>query len=245
MLGMATTMEAVTTGVREITEALGGSIREGSLVLIEGEAKTGKSVLCQHITCAALNLRQSAVVYYSTENGSDALLAQMDSMSLDVSHDFATDRLRVYHMGTRDILRNAARSLQIIIDHILKLSGRFKLVIVDSPSVYMNNATSVTKMDFLQRCKQLCGHDRVIIIVLDSHVIDSSTRFRAYAISDYYLRLTTQNVILAPGQVENRIIKALEVTKLRGAERHTPSDLKFEIKPKVGIQILPLVKVRV
>ncbi len=36
MLGMTTTMDAVITGVRDIAEALGGGIRENSLVLIEG-----------------------------------------------------------------------------------------------------------------------------------------------------------------------------------------------------------------
>jgi flagellar protein FlaH len=245
MLGMATTMDAVTTGVREITEALGGGIREGSLAIIEGEAKTGKSVLCQHIACGVLSARQGAVAYYSTEYGSEALLEQMDSMSLNVSHDFTTDRFRVYRMGNRDVLRDAAKSLQLIINHILELPERFKLVIVDSPSLYMTSASSVIKMDFLQRCKELCEQNRTIITVLDSHVIDGKTHYRAHAISDYYLKLASQDMILAPGQVDTRIIKVLEVTKMRGAERHAQPDLKFEIKPKVGIQILPLVKIRV
>ena len=245
MLGMATTMDAVTTGVREITEALGGGIHEGSLVLIEGETKTGKSVLCQHIAYGALSTRLSSVVYYSTEKGSEALLAQMDSMSLNVNHDFATDRLRVYRMGNRDIFRDAAKSLQLIVNHIMELPKRFKVVIVDSPTIYMTSASSVTKMDFLQKCKELCEQNRTIIIVLDSHIIDNNTRYRAHAMSDYYLKLTSQDMMLAPGQVDSRIVKVLEVTKLHGAERHAQPDLKFEIKPKIGIQILPLVQVRV
>ena len=49
MLGMTTTSDATTTGMKEIAESLGGGIREGSLVMVEGEAKTGKSVICQYI----------------------------------------------------------------------------------------------------------------------------------------------------------------------------------------------------
>ena len=40
MLRMSTAQEAINTGVKEISEALGGGIREGSLVFIEGEAKS-------------------------------------------------------------------------------------------------------------------------------------------------------------------------------------------------------------
>ena len=84
-----------------------------------------------------------------------------------------------------------------------------------------------------------------MILTLDSHAFDIKTLARAHAMSDYYLKLTSQDMILAPGQVDTRVIKVLEVTKLHGATRHEGPNLKFEIKPNVGIQILPLVKVRV
>jgi archaellum biogenesis ATPase FlaH len=63
--------------------------------------------------------------------------------------------------------------------------------------------------------------------------------------SDYYLELKTHDSMLDPGQVDIRVIKVLNVTKLAGAERHSQGDIKFEIKPGVGIQILPFVKVRI
>jgi len=52
-------------------------------------------------------------------------------------------------------------------------------------------------------------------------------------------------MVLETGQVDTREIKILEVTKLGGAERPTQESIKFEIKPRVGIQILPFVRVRV
>ena len=63
--------------------------------------------------------------------------------------------------------------------------------------------------------------------------------------SDYYLRLRSQDAILQAGQVDTRVIKILEVTKLAGADRRGQGGIKFEIKPVVGIQILPMVSVRV
>lgn len=245
MLGMTTTDDPGKTGVRDIAEALGGGIRDDSLVLIEGEAKTGKSVLCQHIAYGVLQSKGSLVAYYSTEYNSETLVNQMQSMSLDTRHDLVTDRFRIYKMGAPNVLRDAIKSLQIILDHIVELPERFKLIIVDSPSPLMTRVSPVVKMDFLQACKELCEQGRTITLALDTHVFESKSLMRAYAMSDYYLRLRSHDVVLDTGQIDTRVIKALEVTKLAGAERWEQEGIKFEIKPKVGIQLLPFVQVKV
>ena len=63
--------------------------------------------------------------------------------------------------------------------------------------------------------------------------------------SDYYLKLRSQDVILASGQIDTRVIKMLEVSKLAGAERGGQEGIKFEIKPRVGIHILPFMQIKV
>lgn len=241
---MTTTDDPGTTGVRDIAEALGGGIREGSLVLIEGEAKSGKSVLCQHMAYGLLHSKGSPVAFYSTEYNSETLVVQMESMSLDTKHALVTDRLRVYKMKTQNI-KDAEKSLQHILNHFVALPVRFKLIIVDSPSPYMTRISPVVKVDFLQTCKELCEKDRSIVLVLDSHVFEKKTLSRAYAMSDYYLKIKSHDVMLDTGQYDTRVIKELQVTKLAGAERLGQKGLKFEIKPRVGIQILPFVQVRV
>lgn len=245
MLGMTTTSDPGTTGVRDIAEALGGGIHEGSLILVEGEARTGKSVLCQHIAYGVLHSKGSPVAYYSTDYNSETIVTQMDSMSLDTRHDLVTDRFRIYKMGAQNVLRYAEKSLQLILDHIVALPDRFRLVIVDSPSPFMTRVSPVVKVDFLQACKELCEQDRSIVLALDTHVFESKTLLRAYAMSDYYLRLRSHDAILSTGQIDTRVIKALEVTKLAGAERWGQEGIKFEIKPRMGIQILPFVQIKV
>ena len=245
MLGMTTTSDPGTTGVKDIADALGGGINEGSLVLIEGEAKSGKSVIGQHITYGILRSKESAVAYYSTEDNSETLLNKMEAMSLNAKHDLVTDRLRVYRMGSRNVLRDAEKSLKLIINHILELPERFKLVVIDSPTPFMDRVSPVVKIDFLQSCKELCERDRSIVLVMDTHVFEGKTLYRAYAMSDYYLRLRSNDMMLDTGQVDTRVIKILEVTKLGGAERHSGEGIKFEIKPRVGVQILPFVKVKI
>ncbi|HJX14082.1 MAG TPA: ATPase domain-containing protein [Dehalococcoidales bacterium] len=245
MLGMTTTSDPGKTGIKDIAEALGGGIRENTLVLVEGETRTGKSVLTQHIAYGVLRSKESAVAFYSSDNNSDALQAQMESMSLDVKQDLVTDRFRVFKMGSRNVLRDAMKSLQLIINHIVALPERFRLVIVDSPSLYMSQLSPTVKVDFLQTCKELCERGRTIVLVLDTHVFESKALVRAYALSDYYLRLRSQDMVLGAGQIDTRLIKVLEVTKLGGAERWGQEGIKFEIKPRVGIQILPFVQIKV
>lgn len=245
MLGLTTTSDPGTSGMKDISEALGGGINEGSLVLIEGEAKTGKSVLCQHIAYGVLHSKDSAVAYYSDEYNTEALVDQMESMALGTRQDLVTDRFRIYKMGSKDVLRDSEKSLKLIIKHIIELPSRFKLIIVDSASTFMNRVSPVVKVDFLQTCKELCERDLTVVLTLDTHIFENKSLYRAYAMSDYYLKLRSNDVILDTGQIDTRVIKMLEVTKLAGAERLGQGGIKFEIKPRVGIQLLPFVQIKI
>jgi flagellar protein FlaH len=245
MLGMTTTNDPGTSGIKDIAVALGGGIKEGSLMLIEGEAKTGKSVLCQHIAYGVLSTRGSPVAYYSSEYHADGLSGQMSAMCLDTSHDLATDRFRVFKIYSKTVIREAGKSLNLIINHIQGLPPNFRLVIIDSPSVYLTRVNPVVKVDFLQSCKELCGKDRTIVLTIDSSVFEKKTLLRAYSMSDYYLKLRSHDALLETGQIDTRIIKILEVTKICGADRWGQQGTKFEIKPGIGIQILPFVRIRV
>jgi archaellum biogenesis ATPase FlaH len=245
MLGMTTTNDPGTSGIKDIAEALGGGIKEGSLMIIEGEAKTGKSVLCQHIVYGVLSTRRTAVAYYSSEYNTDGLTVQMSSMSLDTRQDLATDHLRVFKIYSKAVVREPQKSLKLIIEHIQRLPPHFKLIIIDSPSVYFTRVNPVTKMDFLQSCHELCRKDRTIVMAVDSYAFEKKIALRAYIMSDYYLKLQTNDPMLPTGNIDTRIIKILEVTKLGGAERAGNQGMKFEIKSGVGIQILPFVRIRV
>ena len=141
MLGMTTPGNSGLGGTGDIAQAIGGGIREDSLMIIEGGPETGKSVMCQHIAYGILVSRSCSVAYYSTDYNPAALAEQMESMSMEVRHDLVTDRLRIYKMGTRDVLRDAPKALQLILDHIKALPVRFKLVIIDSPSPFLSRVT--------------------------------------------------------------------------------------------------------
>src|SRR4030067_2373470 len=124
MLGLTTTRDPGTSGMKNIAEALGGGIREGSLVIIEGEAKTGKSVLCQHIAYGVLTSKISPVCYITSDYSPKGLVAQMKTLNLDVARDVMTDRLRIYRRASSDFLKDAEPALQLILNTIIDLPER-------------------------------------------------------------------------------------------------------------------------
>jgi flagellar protein FlaH len=245
MLGMKTTSDTITTGMKEIAEALGGGINEGSLVLIEGETKSGKSVLSQYITYGILHSRDCSVACYATEYSVQGLVDQMDSMSLGIRQDIVTDRIRIISIGSEQFIKSGEKALLLLLKNISRLPLRFKLVVIDAVTPFMAHAHPDVKVNFLQACKELCEKGRSIVLVVDTHILEGKILNRAHEMSDYYLRLRSQDAMLQPGQVDTRVIKMLEVTKLGGADRRGQAGIKFEIKPRVGIQILPMVSVRV
>jgi flagellar protein FlaH len=245
MLGMVTTQDPGTSGVKDIAEALGGGLKENSLVVIEGEAGTGKSVISEHIAYGVLRGRDTKVAYYSTEYNARALMEQMGSLGLDVDRDVVTDRLRVYRVGTGPVIKDGPKALQGLLNHMAGIPEEFQLIFFDSPSWFMTHADPMIKIDFLHVCKEFCDAGRTMVLVIDTHVFETRSLARAFAVSDYYLQLRNFDTVLETGQMDLRVVKRLQVSKLGGINRQGSEEIKFEIKPKVGIQLLPFVKVRV
>jgi flagellar protein FlaH len=237
MANDSSTKGVILTGVREIDSKLGGGIPAGSLGLIEGQADSGKSVLCQHLTYGALS-GNSSVVYYTTENSVKSLISQMDSLALYTLDHFLTDRLRIYPLYFSSYIRDTEKPLIIMDDHLNNLPSQFKLIIVDSITLLMAHSSSMATVDFFWTCKKLCGQGRSVLLVVHSYAFEQETLSRASSLCDVHLNLKLE-------QVGERMIKAMEVLKVRGADRPTGDVVSFEIEPKVGMRIIPFSRARV
>ena len=115
---MGTSKDTLGTGSKEIAGILGGGINEDSLLLVEGESKSGKSILCQHIAYGTLHSNNDAVAYYNVDNSGEDIVEQMNFMSLDVNRDYATGRLCFYELESTYVYEKAKRTLQMLINHI-------------------------------------------------------------------------------------------------------------------------------
>ncbi len=228
----------VLSGLRELDEKLGGGLPLGSLGLIEGHSDSGKSVLCQHLTFGALSSTNIGVAYYSTENTVRSMIAQMDSLSLYTLDHFLIDRFRIYPLVINSKVKNVQKPYRLLIDHFRTLPEHFKLILVDSITLLVAHSDPVAIVDFFSTCKSMCDDGRSILLVAHSYAFDDDILSRSRSLCDIHLRLRLE-------QVGDRMIKMLEVLKVRGADKPTGDVVSFEVEPKLGMRVIPLAKAKV
>jgi flagellar protein FlaH len=74
-----------------------------------------------------------------------------------------------------------------------------------------------------------------IVIVVHSHAVEKELLVRITSLCDAHLRLRTE-------EVGERLIKAMEVAKVRGASKRTGNIISFEVEPGFGMRIIPINK---
>lgn len=237
---MTTAIDAVdiiSTGSGEIDKKLGGGIPVGSLVLLEGQSDSGKSVLCQHFSHGALSSRMSSA-YYTTENTVKSLVSQMSSLNLDVTDFFLCDRMRIYPLDVASVgQEDSGRAFQILIDHLDSLPTRFNLAIIDSLTGLVAHSDDHSIIDFFAACKRLCDNGRTVLAVVHSYAFDDRMLIRVRSLCDAHL-------VLKMEQVAERLVKILEVAKVRNADQSTGNIISFDVEPGMGMKIIPISKAK-
>jgi flagellar protein FlaH len=227
----------LSSGKDEIDKKLGGGIPLGSLVLIEGENDTGKSVLCQQMIFGGLN-QLHRIVYYSTENTVKSLLMQMESLSLDVSEFYSWGYFRIFpiHLEGVDWTHEQMKgTLNLVTDHIKSRKG--KVVIIDSLTMFTTYSNEDNILEFLTSLKNLCDKGYTIFITLHQHAFKEDTLVRIRSACDCHLFLRKE-------QLADRYISVMEVSKIRGAKKSTGNIVSFEVQPGFGLRIIPMSSAR-
>ncbi len=226
---------SISTGSNEIDKKMGGGIPIGSLTLVEGVSDAGKSVLTQHLAHEAVT-GGFEVAYYTTENTVKSLLTQMGSLNLDVTDYFLMDRLRIYplQISQNDESGTAFKNLATHIDTIPRA---FNVVVIDSVTNLVTHSTESTIMDFFIACKDICDNDRSVFMVVHSYAFDERMLIRVRSLCDAHLKLRLE-------EIGERLVKMMEVSKVRNAERTTGNIISFDVEPGLGMRIIPVTKAK-
>jgi archaeal flagellar protein FlaH len=225
----------ISTGHGEIDRRLGGGLPIGSLTLVEGESDAGKSVLCQQMIWGSLNDGFSAVLF-TTENTIRSLVSQMDSLGLGILDYLLLGRFKIYDIKQSRIQGKADETFAIILKTIEK-NPKYQLIIVDALTPMLPIATDVEILHYFERCKHFCDEGRTIVNVTHSYALDSGVLVRVRSASDAHLRLMIE-------KVGDKLVKTLEVAKVRGAVSTTGNVVTFDVEPEVGMKIMPLSKAK-
>jgi len=216
----------ISTGNANLDYRLGGGVPVGSLTLIDGESGSGKSVFTQQLTWGALKYGRR-VVLYSNENTKDSLLSQMDSLGMDVTDYIGRGKLQVLDIPGSHLDEQTAPNLDMLLRDIHRLRD-CDLVVVDSLTGFLARPADEEVIPFLTHCKQFYSQGKTVVTTIHSNVFGESALGRMISVCDVYLRLRIE----AAG---DRLVKRLEVNKVRGASKVTGRIITFDVEPGVGI----------
>lgn len=226
----------LTTGNVELDKKMGGGIPEGSLTLIEGQSDAGKSVLVQQLTWGGLR-EGFRVVIYTTENTTRSLLTQMDDLGLGVEDHFLLGRMSIYAVPQAFDEEQSLQVFQLLRRHIAQHQEKLDIVIVDSLTTFVAHVSDQETLTFFTLCKEFCDLQKTIIFTLHSHAFNEQMFTRIRSICDAHLRLRVE-------EVGDQLVKALEVAKIRGAEKSTGNVISFDVEPGMGMRIVPITKAK-
>jgi len=228
----------LSSGNDEIDKKLGEGIPLGSLVLIEGENDTGKSVLCQQMTYGGLN-QLHRIAYYSTENTIKSMLGQMDSLSLDISDFYSWGYFRIFPVHLEGVEWTSDQmkgTLHFLATHLKSIKER--VIIIDSLTMFTTYSGEDGIFEFLTKLKNFCDKGYTIFVTLHQHAFKEDTLVRVRSSCDCHLFLRKE-------QLTDRYISVMEVAKIRGAKKSTGNIVSFEVQPGYGIRIIPVSQARV
>jgi flagellar protein FlaH len=221
----------ISTGHPEIDKKLGGGLPIGSLTLIEGQSDAGKSVLCQQMIWGSLKSNYKVLVF-TTENSAKSLVKQMDSLGLGILDYMLLGKVKVYSMKPSEIKINATKTFDTILDTVGKRSN-YQLTILDSLTPIVSNTNDGELLSYFERCKTFCDQNRTIINVIHTYAVNNDILIRLRSACDAHLKLTIE-------KIGDKLVKTLEVSKVRGAAQTTGNIVTFEVEPEVGMKIMPL-----
>lgn len=227
------TRHVITSGNTELDSRIGGGIPTGSLVLIEGTSGAGKSVLSQQMMWGALSDGYS-VTLFTSENTVKSLVPQMSSIDLDVQDFLLLGKLRVYPI---ELARLGGEAPALLLRALQTQRDRGVIVIDSFTSAIAQDATSLQLRGFFEECKRLCAKGTTVMITLHAGAVEPDLINPIRSMCDAHLNLRTE-------QDGQRLVKTLEVAKIRGAASGTGAIVGFEVEPGWGMRVIPISKAR-
>lgn len=222
----------ITTGNTQLDDKLGGGIPLGSLTLIEGTSGAGKSVLSQQMMHGSLE-HGYRLALFTSENTVSSLVKQMESLGLDIMPYLLLGKFKIYPIEVSQLGKEAPPTLI----RAIKNEADCDMVFVDSLTSAIPSSSDREVLGFFEESKRICGSGTTIIAIVHSHGLSRELLTRIRSLCDAHLRLHTE-------EVGNRLVKTLEATKVRGADKTTGNIVSFEVEPGWGIKIIPISKVR-
>lgn len=226
-------IDVIYTSNYELDRRIGG-IPIPTLLLIEGDNNSGKSVFIQQIVYGALKSGHR-VLYITTENTTVSLLNQMESLSYKVKQYFTVGLLNIFTIHVKGISWSEEISklyLKILLS-IFKNKNNYTVFAVDSLSYIVVHSTEKAILEFFTNVRNIVDKQKKsILFTLHQHAISQELLVRVRSICDADINLYVK-------EVRDRVLRFININKLRGATKATNTIIGFEVDPAFGIKVIP------
>ena len=93
-------------------------------------------------------------------------------------------------------------------------------------------------MGFFTSCQRQCEEGKTIILVARSSAFDQNLLSRLHELCNTHMNLVMETV-------RNKMVTTLEATKVNNAESRSDNRLSFQVEAELGVNIIPVSRVRV
>jgi len=225
--------EVISSGHPEIDRKIGGGIPSGSLTLIEGQSDAGKSVLAQQLMWGSINAGHR-VILVSTENTVRSFNSQMQSLGLGIQDQLLLGWIKVFSVeSARAEKRSTFETVLTVIDAL----PDYDVIVIDSltPVIVHNDLESVLR--YFDQCKKRCDKGKTILNIAHSYAFAEDLLIRLRSVCDAHFKLHIE-------EIGDKLVKVLDVAKVRGADQQTGTSISFDVVPGMGMRIMPLGKAK-
>ena len=208
-------IERVPTGVDTLDELIEGGFPKGSLIVVAGNPGTGKSVFCMQFLCKGTELGENGV-YISFAEGREALIASM-------SKHLGVDLKKLCDEGKLDILPMAAMRgdvatiLEAVLGEVARMGA--KRLVIDSFSTMAQalgrpaDARAVLHTIIGKLIRKM---DCTTLLVVETPI---GTGRLGTGVEEF---VADGVIALRMNYVEGRLIRVIEVLKMRGTRIAVP-----------------------
>lgn len=214
----------------ELGRNLGGGVPNNSLIVMQGQDGSGKSIISQRIAYGLLRNGHS-VSYVSTELDLPSFALQMRSVGYRVDEDILNDDLLFVPMfpfiGNSELQGD-------FLSRLLKTKEIFEkdVIILDTLSFFILNDEINDKNIFkiIQFFKRLVNQDKTVIIALDPTNINKRFLTILTSVSDGILNVSLKEFL-------GNLIRVVEVLRYRRSAEMPVTRIPFRVEPGIGIAI--------
>lgn len=232
--------KVITTGNEELDTKLAGGIPSPSLIVVEGDHGSGKSVLIQQFTYGALQSGLKVTVI-TTETTTIGYIREMLNVGFNVLKYYLNGLLKVYSSRiprVKWVESTGKTLLELVQNHATGSVEEYDMYVIDSFTTLIKGASVENVSNFLTLVKKLVDDGKTFILSIHPEGLDKEIYLYLKAVADGYMEL--KNV-----EIAGKTLKVLNIVKLKGAPTVYNTTITFEVDPAFGIKPIPITLTKV